>query len=127
MGGGAWSGWIPPGTREICLCSRASAPADCDLESDDRRKLGVALSGVSLRAPDAGRRLGPDDAGWGEGFHQAEGDGLGRWRWTDGRGVLTARAWAGLVGPFLLELHIFRTITYRLDDEVTPSAMAGPH
>jgi hypothetical protein len=113
--GGVWSGWIPPNTSVISVVSRAAAPADCALDSDDRRRLGVALSGVTLIAADTARRLGAASAtGWGDGFYAAEADAWASWRWTDGDAELDPALWRGLDGPFRLDLHVFRTIDYRV-------------
>ena len=116
--GGVWSGWIPPGTRRLCVVSRASAPADCRLDSDDRRRLGVALAGVTLIAKGEARRLQPHDA-WGPGFHAPESDRHACWRWSNGRGELPPALWAGIAGPFRLDLQVEQTLTYRLAEDVT--------
>ncbi len=66
----AWRARLRAGARAVRLRSRSFVPND--LGADDRRRLGVAVTALSLD----GQPLAPDDDGW----HAAE-DG---WRWTDG-------------------------------------------
>ena len=117
--GTVWTGWIPPNTRTVCVVSRSAAPADCALASDDRRRLGVALSGITLVAETAARRLAASaDTGWGGGFYAAEADAWASWRWTDGNGQLDPALWLGLDGPIRLDLHVFRSIDYRVESRL---------
>jgi hypothetical protein len=125
VAGDVWSGWVPPGTRRLTILSRAAAPADHDLDSRDRRRLGVALRHVVVRGANGARSLEPADADWGEGFHDAEQDAWSCWRWTNGRGVVRPSLWRGLTGPLRVELHLFRSIQYPIDAaELTPSCAA---
>ncbi|HEY4171647.1 MAG TPA: hypothetical protein VGM42_01375, partial [Rhodopila sp.] len=41
---------LPPGTDRVVLSSRATRPADIVRYLDDRRRLGVAVGGITLRA-----------------------------------------------------------------------------
>jgi hypothetical protein len=123
LGGDVWRCWVPPDPSALRIVSRASAPADCELASDDRRRLGVALAGLTLRSRSAVRRIGPDDAGWGAGFFATERDAFHAWRWSDGNGHLDPALWRGIEGPFQLDLHLFATLRYRLP--LTGSAEIG--
>jgi hypothetical protein len=115
ISGGVWSGWLPPRPGPITLLSRAQAPADCDLGSDDRRRLGVALQGATLISARGARRLDVSAPVFGPGFYPAESNGTECWRWTDGHGTLTEALWDGVAGPFRLLLALTGRLSYRLD------------
>ena len=73
-----------PGRMEVMLpagVGRVQLVSPWCMLSGERRRLGAAVSGVTL----AGMALEP--ACFGAGFHALETDG-GSWRWTNGRGVL---------------------------------------
>jgi hypothetical protein len=53
--------------------------------------------------------------GWGAGFYPPEADSWACWRWTDGHARLEPWLWAGIAGAFRLELHVFRTLEYRVE------------
>ena len=73
---------IPAGARSILLCSHASAPADTDPTSSDRRPLGLAVVALEIDGVAVTTRRG---AGW----HPAEAT----WQWTDGAAELPC--WGG--------------------------------
>ena len=75
---------IPAGASRVRLVSRVCVPQELDRRFDDRRRLGVAVAAISL----GGRELELDDNVCTDGFHQPEGDGTARWRWTDGAATL---------------------------------------
>ncbi len=74
---------LPDGAGLVRLVSRVMVAAEMLPDSDDRRRLGVAVLELSLD----GMPLLHSDPGRGEGWHAAE-PGL---RWTDGQAVLDCR------------------------------------
>ncbi len=92
-------GWyafaLPPGAERARLVSRSVVPAWIDCLSDDTRRVGVAVTAISLD----GRAVPLDDAGLAEGWHGPEAG----WRWTGGAAVLPcggARRLEVAVAPF---------------------------
>ncbi len=75
---------LPPGGGPVRLLSARFTPADIDPASSDRRRLGIALSGVVAggRALDLGARV------FAAGFFNVESEANRIWRWTDGDGTL---------------------------------------
>lgn len=73
---------FPRGTRTIRLAVAAIAPADLDRAADDRRPLGVCVTGLSIATADWTRALPLDDTRLGAGWHEPERDGPRQWRWT---------------------------------------------
>ena len=67
---------LAPGIAHVRLVSRWTVPAQMGEDSTDHRRLGVAISKVSLD----GLVLAHDDALLGGGWHDIEAG----WRWTDG-------------------------------------------
>ncbi len=74
----AWN--LPAGTATVRLRSRSIVPAWTDPTSQDGRRLGIAVAGLSLN----GTALPPPAAGMG--WHTAEAG----WRWTDGDAEIAA-------------------------------------
>ncbi len=94
---------LPARTDTIRLLSRSSVPAEIREDSDDDRKLGVAVSRVALD----GQALALTDARLLAGWHAAEYSGAEpAWRWTDGDAVIASR------GARTLELEIAITERY---------------
>ena len=81
---GRWQVRLPAGTRRLRLLSRAFVPEHNDRSQDDRRRLGVALTGIVLDAC----RVALSSPMLASGFHPPEGDSGREWRWTDGDAVL---------------------------------------
>jgi hypothetical protein len=69
---------LPPGARTVRLLSRTQVPQEQWPDSEDRRRLGVALREVRFDGVSA------PPAAFGRGFHAAEPD----WRWTNGDATL---------------------------------------
>jgi hypothetical protein len=68
---------LPPGIRQVTLCSPCGLAAAFDPASEDRRTLGVAIGGLLVDR----RLIRLDSLALGPGFHKPEAAG---WRWTDG-------------------------------------------
>lgn len=73
---------------ELRLVSRSGVPAELDPASQDRRRLGVMVSRVVLRAPGQTIDLPATDPGLRDGFHPPERDAGAVWRWTNGNARL---------------------------------------
>jgi len=74
---------LPAGLRALAIASRVWVPAQVAPESDDTRRLGVGVAGLTLD----GAKLDLDDPRIGSGWHPPEGN----WRWTDGQAWLHPR------------------------------------
>ena len=95
--------------RALHVVSRAAIPALLGRNADQRR-LGVALRRIIVHGRNGVREIGFNspvlDAGW----HGAEAaDGC---RWTDGKAVLPAEAFAGLAAPLTIALHLGAATRY---------------
>lgn len=71
---------LPPGARHISLLSRVFAPADLDPDSQDRRRLGLAVTWLEID----GMPIPPDSPIRRTGWHAPEP----AWHWTDGAATL---------------------------------------
>ena len=91
LGGNRYAATIPAGTRSLRLCSRAVRPSMVS-DSPDRRALGLMVRGLEI----AGTPIAPDHPALARGWHDAEQDAKGPWRWTDGNATIPAR----LLGDF---------------------------
>jgi hypothetical protein len=103
---------LPAGTRQVRLCSRRTVPAELRADTDDRRRLGVAVAALELdNAP-----VPLDSARFGRGWHAPEG----QWRWTDGAG------WIDCEGFLLLAVRVLKLERYRLPpDRLTAAARSA--
>jgi hypothetical protein len=79
---------LPPGTDRVVPSSRATRPADLLRYLDDRRSLGIAVGGITLRAGEDITVFPADHVPAGAGWHAWERDPESLWRWTDGAGEL---------------------------------------
>jgi hypothetical protein len=78
---------LPPESRVVRLLSRSGVPAETAAESGDTRRLGVAVSRITLD----GRPIRLGSRRLAEGWHVVEEDGPVR-RWTDGAASLIVPA-----------------------------------
>jgi len=79
---------LPEGRREIALNSRAFVPAEMEVESPDRRRLGVCVARLQIDGEDFAL-----DGGETPGWREAEFDGQAfARRWTSGSAPLPAGA-----------------------------------
>jgi len=94
---------LPADARSIRLVSRSSVPAHVQDDSNDHRRLGVAISKVIL----AGEPIALTDARLGSGWHAIEGvEAAAPWRWTDGEAELM------LDGGGILSIEVMMTGRY---------------
>ena len=73
---------LPPFTRRVVIRSAASRPMDLAARHNDTRRLGLCVNGITLDGQD----LPLNHTALASGFFKVEG--AGRWRWTDGAGVI---------------------------------------
>ncbi len=96
---------IPPHPSDIRIISRSKW--NTSAESDDRRRLGVAIGRIVLRDSAHKREVPIDHPMLRKGFHASECQGSKLWRWSDGDAhlpiVLLER---GGCMPKLLEVHL---------------------
>jgi uncharacterized repeat protein (TIGR03803 family) len=90
---------VPAGVREAVLVSGAARPSDHRPWLDDRRRLGVMVGRVRVRAAGVATDIALDGPLLGASWHDVEPAG----RWTAGRGVLALPACAEVS---ILELTI---------------------
>jgi hypothetical protein len=102
---------IPAGTVTTWLKSRASAPSSLAPYLDDRRRLGVAIKGISVRGPVDVTDYPADHPVLSEGWFRAEGDGSTLWRWTNGNASLPITT---NKDPLILEVRVGPRHTYAL-------------
>ena len=95
---GRWTVPLPAGTRGVRLLSRSFVPEHIDRGQNDRRRLGLALTAITLDA----RPVALADAALASGFHGLERDDTTEWRWTDGDALLRLRP---MRQATTLELH----------------------
>ncbi|MCX7381548.1 MAG: Hint domain-containing protein [Alphaproteobacteria bacterium] len=76
---------LPPGCETARLLSRNAIPAHTSADCDDHRRLGIAITRLSLD----GAPVALDDHCIGAGWYNPEQDDAGHaWRWTTGSAVL---------------------------------------
>jgi hypothetical protein len=104
---------LPAGTERVVLSSRATAPAAITRYLDDRRALGVAVGGITLRTRDDAAIFPADRLPAGSGWHDGEQVDGKRWRWTNGAGELL---FPKLTEAAFLEVSLAGEASYILED-----------
>ncbi len=92
--------------------SRAASPTDVRPWLEDRRRLGVRVARIVLRAADEVREIPVDHPDFGEGWWAIERNGQLMSRWTNGAAVLPLPAQRG---DTMLEIHLAGTMTYAVE------------
>ena len=106
---------LPADAGEVRLVSRSAVPAEIFADNTDHRRIGVAVSRISLD----GGAIALDDPRLSSGWHAVETDAAGlSWRWTDGDAVLALGGGGG-------DLDIDVVMTGRYWDEPTERARPG--
>jgi hypothetical protein len=96
---------LPRTAKTIRLVSRSAVPAQVRDDSDDHRRLGIAVSRIVLD----GAPLPLTDARLESGWHDTEHDGAGTaWRWTNGDAGLA------VAGGHRLEIDVVMAERYWL-------------
>ena len=102
---GTYSFDIARPTSDIRIVSRSVVPADIDPACADRRRLGVALAGLSISGGGLAVDMLAGESRLVDGFHPTEGQS----RWTNGNAGLPVAMLGLMAGPFTLELRIIGT------------------
>ncbi len=94
---------VPPGTSRLVIASRGHVPAAADPTQPDQRRLGICLTGLTIRAAGATHDVRIADASLVHGFHPPQAGS----RWTNGAATLPA----GVIpaAAFTLTLRLART------------------
>jgi len=100
ISGNVWVLPLQPGDRALRLVSRTCVPAHLRPDSDDHRRLGVALAAIRLDA----RPLALDDPALASGSHDLESGPAGTLRWTDGDAALALHGAASVTLTLTLAL-----------------------
>jgi hypothetical protein len=111
---------LPATEAPIQLVSRATRPSSLRPWVEDRRRLGVMVSGLTLKQGTDVDVIPLDHPSLSHGWWDAEGDRATLWRWTDG--VATIPAAPG--SPALLEVTVAQTLDY-LVAEPAAAGIAG--
>lgn len=93
---------IPARSGTIRLLSRACAPHAIQPWNSDRRTLGVAVRGITIREGGSIQVLPPDHPALTDGWWTVERDAATLWRWTSGDAMLPLEPG----GPAMLEIRI---------------------
>jgi hypothetical protein len=88
--------------EEVWLASRCGVPAELELLSTDRRRLGVCIDHLVLRDEHLRIEVSHSHRSLSEGFHEPE-DGVRRW--TNGMGRLPERLLRPFIAGFTVEVH----------------------
>ena len=96
------------------LVSRAQAPTVARPWLEDRRRLGVRVSRMTLRGEDELREIPMDHPDLAKGWWAVERDYQSMSRWTDGDAVVPLPKMDGRV---VLEIHLAERMTYIVEAE----------
>jgi hypothetical protein len=113
---------LPAGAASIRLESRYAIPADLAPYSDDRRRLGVAVSRITVRSDAGDIEIPADHPMLSRGWHTPEHAGGKVWRWTDGDADLLLAPAAGAV---MVEVQVQSTAAYPLREATQPRRLAA--
>jgi hypothetical protein len=130
---------LPAVDGPVRLVSRAARPCDLRPWVEDHRRLGVMVSGLTLRRGAEAEPIPMDHPHLSHGWWDAERDGATLWRWTDGNAALSLSADGApvlgrpalgppVLGPIMLEIVLAGSLDYplgqRLEADVAPTTGA---
>jgi hypothetical protein len=102
---------IPADSGAVWFASRSVIPAEVEVGSPDRRRLGVPVERIKLSDVDLSIAASHGHAGLRDGFHEDEGGH----RWTDGMARLPDELLRSFRGAFTLDVHLVASaLRYRL-------------
>ncbi len=114
---------IHSGSRAIWLASRSAIPAEVEVSSQDRRRLGVAIERIVLAEADLRIEIGYGHPNLLEGFHNDESG----YRWTDGMARLPEELLRSFAADVTVEVHLIRPgLRYPLAAPVQAAGSARP-
>jgi Arc/MetJ family transcription regulator len=101
-------------SRDVRLRSRSASPAQATPWSDDRRRLGLSVAGLTIEHRGIRRDIPVDHPCLTIGWHDVEQDGIALWRWTDGDAVLPAALFSGGAGPVMIRFRLKGAMRYSI-------------
>jgi hypothetical protein len=101
---------LPPSRGPIRLVSRTTRPCDQQPWVEDRRRLGVMVARLTLRAGDEVKAIPLDHPALAQGWWDVEHDDATSWRWTDGDARLPFSA----TRPVVLQVECVDALDYPL-------------
>jgi antigen 43 len=101
---------LPPGGGQARLVSRAAAPCGRQPWVEDRRRLGIMVSRLTLRRGDAVEPIPLDHPTLVDGWWAVDGAARRLWRWTDGDAALPL----AYNDDAILEVEVCGTMAYPL-------------
>jgi serralysin len=101
---------LPLGCGRLHIRSRSAVPVEVRAHSDDRRRLGVAVSRITLSNGYERWELPVDHPNLLHGWHAIERRGERLWRWTDGAALVLLPQ--PVQGGTLCEIHISGQLPY---------------
>ncbi len=114
---------IHSGSRAIWLASRSAIPAEVEVSSQDRRRLGVAIERIVLAEADLRIEIGYGHPNLLDGFHNDESG----YRWTDGMARLPEELLRSFAADVTVEVHLIRPgLRYPLAAPVQAAGSARP-
>jgi hypothetical protein len=105
---------LPPGTTEVRLLSRAAAPTLTRPWLNDCRRLGVAVSRITLCSGTEQIELSVDHPALTDGWWDAEGNATVLWRWTAGDARIPLPPGTAAWTMVEVRLHAMAEMAYRL-------------
>jgi len=122
-GNGRYVFVLPAGVASASLVSRFAIPVDSTPYADDARRLGVAVSSISIQSQGNEVLIPADFPIEAQGWHDAEQLGASMWRWTDGAAELPL---GGITGSAIVTVTCRTVGAYPIYDErVRPSLKAA--
>jgi autotransporter passenger strand-loop-strand repeat protein len=106
--GGRYVFMLPATEAPMQLVSLATRPSSLRPWVEDRRRLGVMVSGLTLKRGADVDVIPLDHPLLSRGWWDVEGDHSALWRWTDGNAMIPAL----IGGPVLLEVTLAHTLDY---------------
>ncbi len=111
---------LPPTNGPVRLVSRSVNPSAVRPWVEDRRRLGVMVSHMTLWTGGPALAVPLDDPRLSDGWWDIERDNATMWRWTDGNAVIALPA----AESAMLEVTLAETLDYPLHQDVEPHAAA---
>lgn len=122
VGSGVHRFAVPAGAGEVRIASRSVVPAETEVDSRDRRRVGVPLRRVVLFGADRRIEIGPDCPALRDGFHTDEGSH----RWTDGNAALPAELFPAVPGTLTIEVQLAASeLHYPIEIPAVTAACTG--
>jgi hypothetical protein len=114
---------LPAGIQSASLMSRFAIPADVASASADSRRLGIAVTSITIQSQVGTVTIPADFASDLPGWHNAERSEVAVWRWTDGAAVLPLDA-ADLPAVVTISAHCHAAYPI-YDERICPAQKAA--